>query len=86
MITEWVFFAIVPILVALIGILGRMLVEGKKAKRDNDSQHKAVSNNLTALMFSIRSLERKIDRVETKIDQHLGEHRGVRQRVGVGGK
>lgn len=68
--------AIVPIIVALITVTP-MLFASRKGRKENAEQHAQVSTGIQYVVARIQSLDSKIDRVETKIDRHLGEHEGA---------
>lgn len=70
--------AIVPIIVALIAAAPAFL-SVKKFRKENNSQHTETAQSFQAVLNNLRSLDHKIDRVETKIDRHLGEHDGAQQ-------
>ena len=67
--------AVVPIVVALIAV-SPALISMRKFRRENNSQHTETAQSFQAVLSSIRNLDNKVDRVETKIDRHLGEHDG----------
>jgi hypothetical protein len=87
MLRDWIFFALVPVGVAIITIIGQSITETRRMRKDNDTQYKLVQLTLKNVLSTIRHLDRKLDRVETKIDKHLGEHEGLsRQEMAYGGK
>ena len=87
MLRDWIFFALVPVGVAIITIIGQSITETRRMRKDNDTQYKLVQLTLKNVLSTIRHLDRKLDRVETKIDKHLGEHDGMsRQEMAYGGK
>lgn len=67
--------AIVPIIVALIAV-SPALISMRKFRKENNSQHGETAQSFQAVLSSIQSLHSNVDRVETKIDRHLGEHDG----------
>ena len=67
----WLGVVAVPVTVAVIGILPVLL----KMRRENDAQHRDTASGLNLLLHNLDRLDKKVDRVETKVDQHLGEHR-----------
>lgn len=72
--------AIVPILVALIALIPHTI---KKFRKENNTQHSSTSSTLQLILDGQKNLDEKIDRVESKIDRHLGEHDGAAARVPV---
>jgi hypothetical protein len=58
---------IVPIVVAVIG--GPIVVLLSKVRSENTSQH-AEARNL------LRQVATKVDKVGTKLDEHIGWHKG----------
>lgn len=70
--------AIVPIVVALIAATPAFL-SVKKFRKENSSQHTETARSFQAVLSNLNNLDKKIDRVETKIDRHLGEHDGATQ-------
>ena len=69
----WLGLVAVPVSVAVIGIIPVLL----KMRRENDEQHRDTAGSLRLLIHNLDRLDRKVDRVETKVDQHLGEHRSL---------
>lgn len=67
--------AIVPIVVALIAVTP-MLFANQKGRKENARQHAQTNIGIQYIAAQIQSLDAKVDRVETKIDRHLGEHAG----------
>ena len=65
---EWVSLVVVPLLVALLMRQGSF-------KKDNEAQHAETAHSLNIIMSSIKNVDEKIDRVDSKIDVHLGEHK-----------
>jgi len=87
MLRDWIFFALVPVGVAIISIIGHSITETRRMRIDNNQEYKLVHLTLKNVLTTIRHLDRKLDRVETKIDKHLGEHDGMsRQEIAYGGK
>lgn len=87
MLQDWIFFVVIPVVVAVIGFMGSAIIEAKRMRKENDTQHKMVQLSLKSVLTSVKHLDRKLDRVETKIDRHLGEHDGLsRQEMAYGGK
>jgi hypothetical protein len=65
---EWVSLVAVPLLVAL-------LMRQGSAKKDNEAQHADTANALSLIMATVNNVDSKIDRVDSKLDVHLGEHK-----------
>lgn len=65
---EWVSLVVVPLLVALLMRQGSF-------KKDNEAQHAETAQSLNIIMSSIKNVDEKIDKVDSKIDVHLGEHK-----------
>lgn len=87
MLQDWIFFVVIPVVVAVIGFIGSAIIETKRMRKENDTQHKMVQLSLKSVLSSVKHLDRKLDRVETKIDRHLGEHDALsRQEMAYGGK
>jgi hypothetical protein len=62
---------IVPIVVAVIG--GPIVVLLSKVRSENTSQH-AEARNL------LRQVATKVDKVGTKLDEHIGWHKGRQEK------
>ena len=62
---------IVPIVVAVIG--GPIVVLLSKVRSENTSQH-AEARNL------LRQVATKVDKVGTKLDEHIGWHKGQQRK------
>lgn len=71
---EWVSLVIVPLLVAIIMRMGSL-------RDENNKQHIDTANSLKLIYDSIRAVDQKADRIETKVDTHVGEHAGAEKRV-----
>jgi hypothetical protein len=65
---EWVSLVIVPLAIAIIAKLGSF-------KKDNEAQHAETAHALNIIMSSIQNVDAKVDKVDSKIDVHLGEHK-----------
>lgn len=65
----------VPVLVALIASGIPAIVQGRKFRNENTSQHNVVSAQLKGIGATLKDLDTKIDRVETKVDEHIGRHK-----------
>lgn len=67
---------VVPILVALIAAGPAFLAyhSGRRFRKENNDQHQQTSESFQAVLETLGRLDGKVDRVETKIDRHLGEH------------
>ena len=70
---EWVSLVAVPLLVALIAMIGT-------SRRANDKQHNDTNNVLNVIMSTIHHVDKKLDRLETKVDTHIAEHKPARKR------
>jgi hypothetical protein len=70
---EWVSLVIVPLLVALLMRQGSF-------KKDNESQHAETAQSLSIIMSSIQNVDAKVDKVDSKLDMHLGEHKAKSRR------
>ena len=71
---EWVSLVIVPLLVAVVARTGQL-------RKENNEQHADTANSLKLIYDSIRAVDAKADRIETKVDTHLGEHTGAEKRM-----
>jgi peptidoglycan hydrolase CwlO-like protein len=65
---------VIPVTVALIASGIPAVVQGRKFRDQNSTQHQSVSAQLTHIGTSLKNLDEKIERVETKVDQHIGRH------------
>jgi predicted negative regulator of RcsB-dependent stress response len=64
---------VVPIVVALIAAAPAFLAV-RRFRKENNNQHDETSLSLEAVLSAVANLDNKVDRVESKIDRHLGEH------------
>lgn len=70
---EWVSLVAVPLLVAVIALLGN-------SRKANDKQHKDTESTLNIMLKTIHHVDTKLDRLETKVDTHIAEHKPARRR------
>lgn len=66
---------VVPVIVALIVSGIPAIVQGRKFRNENTSQHNSVTAKLEGIGSTLKELDKTIDRVETKIDEHVGRHK-----------
>lgn len=67
---------LVPIIVALIASTPAFLAwsSNRRFRKENNVQHEQTAESFQAVLDTLGRLDGKVDRVETKIDRHLGEH------------
>jgi hypothetical protein len=68
--------ALIPVLVASITVGVPSIMGLRKFRKENNVQHTETAHALSVMTEILTNLDDKVSQVGTKIDEHLGEHRG----------
>ncbi len=68
---------IVPIVVALLGSPLVLLIQ--KGRKENQADHASVMTKLTENNVMVKSIDKKIERVDDKLDKHIDWHMNRKQ-------
>jgi len=71
---EWVSLVVVPLLVAVIALIGT-------SRKENSKQHRQSETIQSHILKSIQRIDTKLDRVEVKVDTHIAEHKPARRKI-----
>lgn len=64
-----------PIIVALIGVVGSILVILiEKGRKENTRDHGIVAEKLSEVKLALQDIDQDVEHIEQKIDSHLRDH------------
>jgi hypothetical protein len=64
-----------PVVVAIIGLVGGVIVALiQQSRKENKQDHNVVAELLHGVHKDVTKIERKLDHVEDKLDDHIQEH------------
>ncbi len=64
-----------PIVVAIIGLVGGVIVALiQQSRKENKHDHNVVADLLHGVHKDVVKVEKKLDHVENKLDDHIKEH------------
>lgn len=76
---DWVWLtekALVPVLIASITVGVPALLSLRKFRKENNTQHTETAHALSVMTELMTDVRSQVSEVATKIDEHIGEHRG----------